>query len=61
MVSFTLRPLYSRGKVPRYPLDRRPVGPRTGVDDVERRKTLPHRTRNSDNSVIKLVVNRYTD
>jgi hypothetical protein len=38
VVSFTPLPVYPRGKSPRYPL-----GPRTGLNDIERRKflTLP--------------------
>jgi hypothetical protein len=41
VVSFTPRPLYSLGKSPCYPLDRRLDEPRTGLDDVEKRKMLP--------------------
>jgi hypothetical protein len=41
VVSFTLRPLYPRGNSPWYPLDRRLGGPRTSLDDVERRKIVP--------------------
>jgi hypothetical protein len=40
MVSFTPRPLYPRGKSPRYPLDRRRGGPGTGLNDVEKRQFL---------------------
>jgi hypothetical protein len=43
VISFTPRPLYHRGKSPRYPLDRSWAGPKGGLDDVEKRKflTLP--------------------
>jgi hypothetical protein len=40
MVSFTPRPLYPRGKSPRYPLDRRLGGPQSRSGDVEKRKFL---------------------
>jgi hypothetical protein len=36
------------------------VNPRTGLDDMEKRKFLPHRDSNSDSSVIQLIVSRYT-
>jgi hypothetical protein len=36
MVSFMSRPPYLREKSPRYPSDRRSVGPRAGLDDVEK-------------------------
>jgi hypothetical protein len=38
VVRFTLLPLYPRGNGPRYPFDRRLVGPRAGLDDREKRK-----------------------
>jgi hypothetical protein len=46
VVSFTLRPLYPHRKIPQYPLIMRLeaegcVGPRIGLEDVERRKILP--------------------
>jgi hypothetical protein len=43
VVGFTLRPLNPRGKSPRYPLIGGWVGPRAGLDGVEKRKflTLP--------------------
>jgi hypothetical protein len=37
------------------------VSPRTGLDDVERRKILPYQDSNSDPSDVKPVVNHYTD
>jgi hypothetical protein len=40
VVSCTPRPLYSRGKIPLYPLDRRVGGPKAGLHDVENRKFL---------------------
>jgi hypothetical protein len=45
VVNFTLRRLYLRGNNPWYPLDRGRVGPRTGLDDVEREKSCPYRDR----------------
>jgi hypothetical protein len=41
MVSITPWPLYPLGKGPRYPLDRRLVGPQSRVDAVEKRTFLP--------------------
>jgi hypothetical protein len=40
VVSFTSQPLYLRGNGPPYPLDRRPCGPRAGLDAMEKRKIL---------------------
>jgi hypothetical protein len=40
VVSFTLRLLYIRGKSPQYPLERK-LGPRTGLNEVERTIILP--------------------
>jgi hypothetical protein len=37
------------------------VGPRAGLDDVEKRNFLPLRDSNSDPSVVQLVASRYTD
>jgi hypothetical protein len=34
---------------------------RTGVDDVERRKSCPYRDSNSDPSAVQFVASRYTD
>jgi hypothetical protein len=47
MVSFTLWPLYSQGKSPWYPLNRRLGGPRAGVDAMEKRK-IPSPCRDSN-------------
>jgi hypothetical protein len=41
VISFTPQAFYSRRNRLRYPLDRRFHEPRTGLDDVERRKILP--------------------
>jgi hypothetical protein len=38
VVSFTPLPLYTQGKSPWYPLDRRLSGPRAGLDEVSKRK-----------------------
>jgi hypothetical protein len=38
VVSFTPGPLYSQGKSPWYPLDRRWVGPRAVLEAVVKRK-----------------------
>jgi hypothetical protein len=35
------------------------VDPRTGLDDVEKRKFLPYRDSNSDPSVVQPVASRY--
>jgi hypothetical protein len=37
------------------------VGPRPGLEDVERRKTFPYRDSISDPSAIPPVARRYTD
>jgi hypothetical protein len=47
VVSFTLLQLYPRRKSPRYPLDRRLIHPRIGLDDVEEKKSRPYRDSNS--------------
>jgi hypothetical protein len=36
--SFTLWPLYARGKSSRYPMDKRHVGPKAGLDALVKRK-----------------------
>jgi hypothetical protein len=55
MVSLTPRPLYPRGKNPRYP--------RAGLDDVEKRKflILSELELEPDPSVVQPVATRYTD
>jgi hypothetical protein len=60
VVSVTPLPLYSQGKSPWYPLDRRLVGRKAVLDDVEKRKFL-NRDSNSDPSVVQLEASRYTD
>jgi hypothetical protein len=42
-------------------LDRRLVGLRVGLDDVEKRNLLPYRDSHSDSSVFQTVASRYTD
>jgi hypothetical protein len=42
VVSFTARPLYPGGKSPCYPLHRGCVGPRVGLDAVEKRMLSRH-------------------
>jgi hypothetical protein len=37
------------------------MGPRTSLDDLEKRKILPYRESNSDRSVVQPVASRYTD
>jgi hypothetical protein len=37
------------------------VGPRTGLDDVEKRNSRPYRDSNSDPSAVQPVASRYTD
>jgi hypothetical protein len=37
------------------------VGPRTGLDNVQRRKILPYRDLNSDLSAVQPVASCYTD
>jgi hypothetical protein len=37
------------------------VDPRTGLDDVEKRKFLTYRDSNSDPSAVQPVASRYTD
>jgi hypothetical protein len=37
------------------------VTPKTGLDDVERRKSRHYRDSNTDHSTVQQVANRYTD
>jgi hypothetical protein len=37
------------------------MGPRTGLDDVEKEKSWPYRDSNSDPSVTQPVASHYTD
>jgi hypothetical protein len=56
MVTITSRPLYSLGNSPGW------VSPRTGLEEVERRKILPPTgTQNSDPSFVQLVANGYVN
>jgi hypothetical protein len=62
VVRFTPRPLYPQGKSPRYPLDRRWVGPRTVLDAVAKRKIpSPRRESNSRTPIVQSVAQRYND
>jgi hypothetical protein len=61
VISFTLQPLYSQGKSPRYPLDRRLGDPRSGLDGVERRKILSLPRLEFDPSAVQPVASRFTD
>jgi hypothetical protein len=56
VVSFTLRPLYSPGKSPRYPLYRRLGGPQSRSGRRGEEKILdPTGTRNFDPTVVQAV------
>jgi hypothetical protein len=60
-VSFTPLPLYSRGKRPPYPLDRRLSGPQSRSGWRGRRKnSWPSRNSNPDSSVVQPVASRCT-
>jgi hypothetical protein len=62
VVNFTPRPLYPRGKSPRYPLDRRLGGPQSRSGRFGEQKILdPYWDSNSDPSVVQPVTSRYTD
>jgi hypothetical protein len=60
VVSFTTRPLYSRGKSPWYPLAKRLGGPRNRSGRREE-NSCHYRDSNSDLSVVHPVASRYTD
>jgi hypothetical protein len=56
VVSFTSLPLYPRRKIPRYPLNRRLVGPKAGLDAVEMRQiSCPYREANVGGPTPRLV------
>jgi hypothetical protein len=62
LVNFTSRPLYPRGKSPRYPLDRRFGGPQSRSGRFGEQKILdPTGTRILTPSVVQPVASRYTD
>jgi hypothetical protein len=62
MVSVMPRPLYPRGKRPRYPLDRKLGGPQSRSGRSGEEKILDHTgTRTLTPSVVQPVANRYTD
>jgi hypothetical protein len=60
VVNFTPRPLYPRGKSPRYPMDRRLGGPQSRSGRFGE-NSWPYRDSNSDPSVVQPVASRYTD
>jgi hypothetical protein len=62
VVSFTPRPLYPRGKSPRYPLVRKLGGPqsRSGISGEENILD-PTGTGTANPSVVQPVASRYTD
>jgi hypothetical protein len=60
VVSFTPRPLYPRGKCPRYSLDSRLSEPQNRF--LPRgENSWPYQDANSNPSVVQLVASRYTD
>jgi hypothetical protein len=59
VVSFMPRPLYPRGKSPRYPLDRR--APEPVWTTLRRENSWPYRDSNCDPLVVQPVASRYTD
>jgi hypothetical protein len=62
VVSFMPRPLYPRGKSPRYPLDRRLAEPQSRSGRRGEEKILdPTPDSNSDPLVVQPVTSRYTD
>jgi hypothetical protein len=60
VVGFTLRPLYIQGNIPKSIGYEAGVGPRDGLDDVDRIIILLFRDSNSDTAV-QPVASRYTD
>jgi hypothetical protein len=62
VVSFTARPIYSWGKSPRYPLNRRMSNPQRRCGRCEELKILdPTRDSNPDPSVVQLIASHNTD
>jgi hypothetical protein len=62
VVSFTSLPLYSQGKSPWYPLDRRLGGPSAVLGAVVKRKNPSlRRESNPRTPIIHPVAQRYTD
>jgi hypothetical protein len=51
----------TQGKEPPYKLVRGLGGPRTGLDDVEKKNCCPYRDSNSDPSVVQSVASLYID
>jgi hypothetical protein len=60
VVSFTPRPLYSRGKNPRYPMDRR-LSEHQSRAGRKKKICDPYRESNSDPSVVRPVASRCAD
>jgi hypothetical protein len=60
VVSFTLRPLYPRGKSPKYILDSRLGGPQN-QSEQHGENSYPYWNSNSDPSVIQPAASRYTN
>jgi hypothetical protein len=58
VVSFTPRPLYTRGNILRFPLDRRLAGPQT---TWRRENSCLYQDPNSDPSAVQPVASRYLD
>jgi hypothetical protein len=52
---------FNCGEIPRYPLDKRPVGPRVASDGVKKRKFLTCGDSNSDSSAFRSAASRNTD
>jgi hypothetical protein len=61
VVSFTPRPIYPRGKSPRYPLDRRLGGPQSWSGRCEEKILDLTGTRPPTSAVTQPVASRYTE
>jgi hypothetical protein len=61
MVSFTLRPLYPRGKRPRYPFDMRLGGPQSWSGWCGEEKILDPTGTRTDHLVVQPTASCYTD